>query len=205
MSPASPETAIQRNGPMPSQNSGRMNKVTNDSSVERFGHAERRRAHAQRVAVFEDDRAAAAELEHARARGATGVASPRRSASLGIGAARAPAVSAGVIPDGDVAALGIDRALVGDDVRLPVAREQRFVDLGGVADAARPNRRRRRLCRPSIQRKRLVERARSCGRDSRCAMRRCDPRADRRRPPGSRRRPSCRPAAARRPCRRSRR
>ena len=64
MSSGSPESATQRNGPFPSQNSGRMYSGTKPGISKASVDARRQRLAAQVVAVVEGDRAALLQLEH---------------------------------------------------------------------------------------------------------------------------------------------
>ena len=66
MSSGSPESAAQRNGPLPSQNSGRMYSGTKPGMSNASVDAGLHRLRADVVAVVERDRAALLQLEHRR-------------------------------------------------------------------------------------------------------------------------------------------
>ena len=154
MSCGSPEIASQRNGPDALAEERPDVALGEDAHLERVRHAEQLGARTQAVAVLEDLRPAALELEHRadvvdqRGVGAADQLVAVAAAQL-VGLGRGHAAR-------DVAADRIGRRLVGDDVGRDAALEQRVHDVGDVRDEADRDRL-APLLRAEHERERLVE------------------------------------------------
>ena len=133
MSAGSPDSAAPRNGPLPSQKSGRMKAGTKPGKSKAFSTPASRAMCADVVAVVEGHGAAALEREHRpHVLGHRGL----RAAHVVVGVARAQRERIGQgKPVGDVAVERVvGGGLVGDEVGVPAAPDELRQDVGGVAD-----------------------------------------------------------------------
>ena len=134
MSAGSPDRATQRNGPLPSQNSGRMYGRQEAGVGERPVEAAELGLGPQAVAVVEDLGAPVEEPDHRRAVHRHRLPGPADQ-QLGVGAGHLRRRLRRDV-DGHVAQRVVGARLVGDDVGREVEVEQPGQDLGGVADEA---------------------------------------------------------------------
>ena len=202
MSAGSPDSAAHRNGPLPSQNSGRMYAGTNPGKSNARVVAGQLRLAPDRVAVVEHLGAGVLEPDHRLDVAGHRLARPVGEAGRVLRRARPPSPRTST-PTRQVGERVVGRRLVGDDVDRAPRREQVGHDVGGVAEHA-DRQRPPRVAGLVGQPQRLVDRRspRRRGSGARSGARSATDRTRRR----SRRRRSSSPrAAARRPCRRARR
>ena len=135
MSAGSPDSAAQRNGPLPSQKSGRMYSGTNPGISKASSTPAFSRLRADVVAVIEGDRAARCSSSIARTCAAI-AAIDRADVLVGVAAAQSASASASVIPVRHVAVQRVVRGrLIGDDV----GRRRRARTSSGSTSAALPS------------------------------------------------------------------